>query len=50
LLLSALFERVDPDVLVRFLCDRSSLADDAAIFAVMPRKIELSAIMAKIVL
>ncbi len=50
LLLSALFERVDPDVLVRFLCDRSSLADDAAIFAVMPRKVELSAIMAKMVL
>ncbi|MDP3509258.1 MAG: lycopene cyclase family protein [Candidatus Melainabacteria bacterium] len=50
LLLSSLFERVDADVLVRFLCDRSSLADDAAIFAVMPRKIELSAIMAKVIL
>jgi hypothetical protein len=50
LLLSSLFERVDADVLVRFLCDRSSLADDAAIFAVMSRKVELSAIMAQVVL
>ncbi len=50
LLLSALFERVDADVLVRFLCDRSSLADNAAIFAVMPKKIELGAIMAQMIL
>ncbi len=50
LLLSALFERVDADVLVRFLCDRSSLVDNAAIFAVMPKKVELSAIMAQMIL
>ncbi|MBC7997060.1 MAG: hypothetical protein IAF58_03910 [Leptolyngbya sp.] len=50
LMLSSLFERVDSDVLVRFLCDRSSLADDAAIFAVMPNKVELSTIMAKVIL
>jgi len=50
LLLSALFERVDADVLVRFLCDRSSLTDNAAIFAVMPKKVELGAIMAQMIL
>ncbi len=50
LLLSSLFERVDSDVLVRFLCDRSSLADDASIFAVMPKKVELAAIMAQTIL
>jgi len=45
-LLSSLFENVDPDVLVRFLCDCSSLQDDANIFAAMPRKQELSLLMA----
>jgi len=47
LLLSSLFERVDPDVLVRFLSDGSSVTDDAAILAAMPRKFELGAVMAK---
>jgi len=47
LLLSSLFERVEADVLVRFLADRSSVTDDAAIMAAMPRKFELGAVMAK---
>ncbi|CAN5219930.1 lycopene cyclase family protein [soil metagenome] len=48
LLLSSLFEHASPDAVVRFLSDRSSLADDAAIVTAMPRKLELSAIMAKV--
>jgi lycopene beta-cyclase len=47
LLLSSLFERVAPDVVVRFLADSSSVVDDAAILAAMPRKFELGAVMAK---
>jgi lycopene beta-cyclase len=50
LLLSSLFERVNADVVVRFLADCSSLADDAAIFAAMPRKFELSSVMARMCL
>jgi lycopene beta-cyclase len=47
LLLSSLFSFVPADVIVRFLCDRSSLQDDATIIAAMPRKYELSSIMAR---
>lgn len=47
LLLSSLFFGVETGVLVRFLTDTSSVADDASIFAAMPRKLELSAMMAK---
>ncbi len=48
LLLSSLFKKVSPEILIRFLADRSSLVDDAAIFTAMPKKLELGAIMAKI--
>jgi len=46
-ILSSLFEKVEPNIVVRFLADRSSLIDDAAIFAAMPRKFDLSMIMAR---
>ncbi len=47
MLLNSLFAQVDPDIVVRFLCDNSSLADDSAIVSAMPKKLELGAIMAK---
>jgi lycopene beta-cyclase len=47
LLLSSLFEKVDPDIVVRFLSDCSSLLDDAAIFSAMPKKLELGQLMAR---
>lgn len=48
LLLSSLFFKVEPSVLVRFITDTASVADDAAILAAIPRKMELSAMMAKV--
>jgi lycopene beta-cyclase len=47
LILSSLFEKVEPDAVVRFLSDRSTLLDEALIFAAMPKKFELASIMAK---
>jgi lycopene beta-cyclase len=48
MIFSSLFKSVEPDALVRFLCDASSPMDDSKVLAAMPGKIKLGSIMASL--
>ncbi len=47
LLLSSIFETLDSNIVVRFMADSSTFADDIAIVSAMQKKFELSRIAAK---